>query len=450
MTTTPSSPREFEEYIGGLDSPQKFAAAVKDGSFKEHVSAYVEAGVQAKSKDMADISAQVREQAQLVMAEMLGDKKAAKNGPTPFDAPRQFTYNKVHNPRAKGAGLDGKFSDLGEFAASVWHKQQNGDLLAKRNEILNYQERVPSEGGFLVPEEFRAELLRVSLESSVVRPRARVVPMSSKTLTFPKVDSTTNATSVYGGVIIYRVEEGQDIPASDGSFGAVKLEATKQAALAVATNELVRDAAGGFAMYLQEILPEAIAFAEDLDFLTGTGVGEPLGALATGNTAIISVAKETSQDAATIVWQNVVRMYARMLPQSLNRAVWIVTPDALAELYTMGLVVGTGGGPTMIAPGAGNQAPPNTMLGRPIIVSEKAPATLGTIGDISFVDFGYYLIGDRQQMEMSSSDHRYFESDKTAFKIVQRNDGRPWLDSAITPANGGSTLSPFVQLATRS
>ncbi len=33
--------------------------------------------------------------------------------------------------------------------------------------------------------------------------------------------------------------------------------------------------------------------------------------------------------------------------------------------------------------------------------------------------------------------------------MIQRNDGRPWLESAITPQNNSATLSPFVQLATR-
>lgn len=448
MTKTPTTPAEFEEFVNGLSTPAAFASALKDGSFKDSVTGYVKSAAEEKNATMADLQAQIREEAQIALADMLQDKKAAASI-NPLDGPKSYKYNKVRNSRAKGVGLDGKFSDIGEFAASIWHKQQNAELLGKRQEILNYQERVPAEGGFLVPEEFRAELLRLSLESSVVRPRARVVPMSSRTLTFPKIDSTTNATSVFGGIIVYRTEEGADLTATDASFGAVKLETTKQTALAVATNELIRDAAGGFAMYLEELLPEAIAFYEDLDFLTGTGAGEPLGALASANGALIAVAKETSQVGSTIVWQNVVKMYARMLPSSLNRAVWVVTPDALPELYTQGLVVGTGGGPTMIGVGQGSQVPPNTMLGRPIIVSEKAPAVLGSQGDLSFVDFGYYLIGDRQQMEMTSSDHRYFESDKTAYKVIQRNDGRPWLDSAITPANAGPTLSPFVQLAVR-
>jgi HK97 family phage major capsid protein len=87
------------------------------------------------------------------------------------------------------------------------------------------------------------------------------------------------------------------------------------------------------------------------------------------------------------------------------------------------------------------------LLGRPVIVSEKARA-VGTVGDINFVDFGFYLIGDRQAMSARQSEEFRFSSDVTAFRIIERIDGRPWLASAITPQNNGSTLSPFVKLTT--
>ena len=90
-----------------------------------------------------------------------------------------------------------------------------------------------------------------------------------------------------------------------------------------------------------------------------------------------------------------------------------------------------------------------TILGRPVIFSEKAN-TVGSVGDINFVDFGFYLIGDRQVMTASSSPHFKFQSDRTAFKIIERVDGRPWLESAITPVNGSTTVSPFVTIAVRS
>jgi hypothetical protein len=49
-------------------------------------------------------------------------------------------------------------------------------------------------------------------------------------------------------------------------------------------------------------------------------------------------------------------------------------------------------------------------------------------------------------MSARSSEHFKFQNDQTAYRIIQRVDGRPWLQSAITPKNNGATLSPFVSL----
>jgi HK97 family phage major capsid protein len=126
--------------------------------------------------------------------------------------------------------------------------------------------------------------------------------------------------------------------------------------------------------------------------------------------------------------------------------VWICSPDAIPELLTMALSVGTGGNAVFVVNATGPA--PMSIFGRPLIISEKAGA-LGDRGDISFVDLSYYLVGDRQTMTADSSTDYNFGSDKTTFRIIQRVDGRPWLQSAITPKNGGNTLSPFVELAAR-
>jgi HK97 family phage major capsid protein len=199
-----------------------------------------------------------------------------------------------------------------------------------------------------------------------------------------------------------------------------------------------------FAAFLNMVWPQAIAFFEDVAFMAGSGVGEPLGWL--NANAAVSVTKESGQANTTIVWENIVKMYARMLPASLGKAVWIANLDTFAELATMALSVGTGGAPIWINNGA--EGPPMTILGRPVIFTEKA-ATLGGAGDINLVDLSYYLIGDRQAMQMETSPHYKFANDQTAVRIIERVDGRPWLNSAITPQTGSNTLSPFVKIAAR-
>ncbi len=116
----------------------------------------------------------------------------------------------------------------------------------------------------------------------------------------------------------------------------------------------------------------------------------------------------------------------------------------------MALPVGTGGSAVMVAPGAGNKALSFTLLGRPIVFSRKAPATLGTQGDLSLVDLSYYAVGDRQDVRVDTSEHTRFLQDDTVFKVIERVDGQPLLLNPLTPENGGPTLSAFVQLETRS
>jgi HK97 family phage major capsid protein len=443
----PATPDELEDFLGDKD---KIQASITDGSFKTVIKNYARTVYE---KDV-DLTAQVKEETQRVLAQWLKDNGESPDRKLNLDYTKPVTnaYHKIANPRAAGAPLNKLFENVGDFATTVWNATHpgghlTGDALKKIAQIRNYQEKVPAEGGFLVPEEFRAELLRVALETSIVRPRARVVPMGSSTLRFPMIDSTSNVSSVYGGVVAYWTEEGAELTESSATFGSIKLEAWKLTALAHVTNELLRDAAGGFQMFLEEIFPEAIAYHEDLAFLGGNGVGQPLGLLATGNTATVVVAKETGQVAATVVWENIIKMYSRMLPGSLSRAVWVASPDTFAQLATMALSVGTGGVPVWLTDGT--QTPQLSLLGRPIIMTEKAPAAVGTQGDLSFVDPSMYLIGDRQQMSMDSSPHVKFTSDKTTFRIISRVDGRPWLQSAITPHNNSSTLSPYIQLATR-
>ena len=112
----------------------------------------------------------------------------------------------------------------------------------------------------------------------------------------------------------------------------------------------------------------------------------------------------------------------------------------------MALNVGTGGSAVWLMDGRGT--PVLTLLGRPVIVTEKVNNT-GTLGDLTFADISYYLIGDRMAMSAKSSADYRFGNDMMAYRFIERVDGRPWIQSPITPQNGGPTLSPFVMAAAR-
>jgi HK97 family phage major capsid protein len=294
----------------------------------------------------------------------------------------------------------------------------------------------------------RSELLQLALEDSIVRSRATVIPMSTLRVPIPTVDETSHVSNLFGGVTFYWTEEAASLTESSASFGKVVLDAKKLTGFFKVPAELLDDAPA-FAGWFDSRVPAGLAWSEDVAFMNGDGAGQPLGFVSCP--ASVSVAAESGQSTGTILWENLVNMYSRMLPTSLKRAVWVASIDTFPQLATMALAVGTGGGPVWIGGYSqpGSETPPMTILGRPVIFTEKLPK-LGTTGDIMLVDLDYYLIGDRQQVRVDSSEHFLFQNNQVAYRIIERVDGRPWLQSALTPHNGSAnTLSPFVQIATR-
>lgn len=443
----PTEQAELEELLADGAKVQKL---MSEGQFNDVIKQYAS---NVASKD-SDIAKQIESETQRVLADYLrangADAALARLKQGGVEAVTT-TASKHFQPKAIGAKYKAEEygGTLAQFLLDISPKAyMTPELHQKRETLKNAaaSSGEPASGGFLIPEAFRAELLSLSLEASVVRPRARVVPMETSRVIYPYIDDTSHASNVFGGVQGYWTPESGTMTDVAATFGRLVLEAWKLTAFANVPNELIQDSAVSFEAFIRSTFPQALAYFADVAFLSGSGAGQPVGILTSANGARVSVAKETSQVADTIVWENIVKMYSRMLPQSLSTAVWVTSPDTFAELATMALSVGTGGGPIWLNNGV--EGPPATILGRPVVVSEKVE-NLGDQGDINFIDFSYYLVGDRQAMTVASSEHFRFQNGETSFSFVERLDGRPWLQSALTPRNGGPTLSPFVTLDAR-
>jgi HK97 family phage major capsid protein len=456
---TPTIPRNNAELAEMLADPQRGPQIMET---PKALADFIDSYAQKQQGEGTDLNRLVAEETQKQLANYLKDKdvdgdNADRIKRLPLDPQNKrgsstrmltsYGQGAAHNPNAPGASIDAKFNSAVDYLNTIWHLNTTPDNLSRLAELRNAASSVsPADGGFLVPETLRSQLLEIALEKAVVRPNATVIPMDSARVPFPAIDVSSNASSVFGGMVAYWGEESAALTDANPKFLRIELDAKKLTGLSVVPNELLQDSAISFSALIERLWPLTLAFEEDSKFMTGTGVGEPLGFLGSANSASVAVSAEAGQPSATIVYENVVNMYARMLPSSLNNAVWIISPDTIPQLFTMALSVGTGGNSMFIVNASGPG--PATMFGRPIIVSEKAN-TLGSRGDIAFVDLSYYLVGDRQSMSASSSTDYKFGNDQTAFRIIQRVDGRPWIKSAITPKNGGNSLSPFVELAAR-
>ncbi|MFK0018199.1 phage major capsid protein [Streptomyces sp. NPDC090798] len=450
MAPTMTIPRNADELAEMLADGAKLREVMAS---KESLTEFITAYGNALQGEGTDLNRLVAEETQKVFAQMMRENgmSDAKDGIQRLDLDPQakrkggmltsHRQGTAHNPTAPGAAVDKHFENSIDYVRNIWHKNASPDaekLGALRNAASSVS---PADGGFLVPETLRSQLLQLALEQAVVRPLATVVPMESARVPFPMIDTTTNAGSVFGGMVAYWGEEGAALQDSNPKFGRVELDAKKLTGLSAVPNELLQDSITSFSALIETLWPKALAFEEDNKFQTGSGTGEPLGFRGAGNSAAVTVTRTT---ASKIQYLDVVAMYARMLPSSLGNAVWMCSPDALPQLLQLSLTVGTGGNSVFVVNAAAGM--PMSIFGRPLIITEKG-GILGSRGDLAFVDLSYYLVGDRQIMTADSSTDYNFGTDKTTFRIIQRVDGRPWIQSAITPANGStSTLSPFVEL----
>src|SRR5688572_346799 len=177
---------------------------------------WVEDSINARLKGDPGIMNQAKEQTEKFMIDWLRENQHETDAVAKrlnLDNPNarsRIRPNTLYNKNALGAKHDSMFASATDFLHSISEHGFKNDGMSRKLETLknDLSSVKPSDGGFLIPEILRAELLRIALERAIVRSRARVIPMDSLTVPFPTVDSTSNVSSVYGGVVGYWTEEG--------------------------------------------------------------------------------------------------------------------------------------------------------------------------------------------------------------------------------------------------
>ena len=346
-----------------------------------------------------------------------------------------------------------KFNSFGEQMSAVMNAGSPGGMVDPRLRIqaaTGLGSSVSSDGGFLVQQDFSTELLKEVFETGVLSSKCRRITISgnSNGIKIPGVDETSRASTRSGGIVAYWKDEAALKVATNPKFRMIELNLKKLIGLCYATDELLGDATALEGFIKQAFIAE-FGFQIDDAIINGTGAGQPLGVL--NSAALVSVAKEAGQAKETVIAQNVINMYSRLFATSRPNAVWLINQNIEPQLFTMSIAVGTGGIPIYMPAGGLSGQPYGTLLGRPVIAIEQA-ATLGTVGDILFGDFGNgYILAEKGGVQTDMSIHVQFLYDESVFRFVLRVDGQPVRASALIPYKGGAAYNQnhFIALATR-
>ncbi len=339
-----------------------------------------------------------------------------------------------------------RFASFGEQLMAAYRAAMPGGKVDERlstRAASGLNETTPSDGGFLVQQDFVTELLKRTYETGILASKVKKIPISTNAngMKINAIDEDSRANgSRWGGVQTYWEGEADELTASKPKFRQMELSLKKLTGLCYATDELLQDAAALEAV-IRQAFAEEFGFKIDDAILSGSGEGEPLGILNSG--AIVTVAKEASQT-DTITVENLIKMWNRLWSRSRANAVWYINQELEPYLYTLKI----GDKPVYIPAGGLSEKPYGTLFGRPVVSIEQCSAA-GEVGDIILADIGQYLLIDKGGIKSASSIHVRFLYDENVFRFIYRVDGKPIWTKPLTPYKGSATVSPFVTLAKR-
>lgn len=305
---------------------------------------------------------------------------------------------------------------------------------------------VAGEVGFLVQTDIAAGLRNTAMDTGVLASRVDRMQIgpNSDGMEFYEVEDKDKSQGPWGGSFrVYRKGEKSVMETTIGlNTKPREIRLEDMYGLLFVTNRTLRDTVA-LTSFINRGFSDNFSWKLDNEIWEGNGSGQCLGIM--NSPVLVTVAKETGQAAGTLTVNNILKMFYSMPGRYLPNAAWFVSQVGVQEIL-----------PTLTIKDHPVYMPPTglaggmygTLLGRPIIPIEQAPA-LGSKGDIVLADFKQYLMVEKGGTEMATSIHVKFLTDETAFRFIMRNNGQPWDNAPITTAKGNKKMSPFITLAER-
>lgn len=350
------------------------------------------------------------------------------------------------NIKPRPASDSRAFKSFGEQLSAVYRAATPGGRIDERLSTraasgLNVTN--PSDGGFLVQQDFVAELLKRTFDTGILASKVRKIPISTNAngLKINAVDDDNRRDGCrWGGVQTYWESEAEQLTGSKPKFRQIELSLKKLTGLCYATDELLTDAAA-LESVIRQAFAEEFAFKIDDSIISGTGAGQPLGILK--SKALVTQELESGQTEKITV-DNLIKMWSRLWGRSRTNSLWYINQELEPLLYTLQV----GDKPVYIPAGGLSDTPYASLFGRPVLPLEQCSA-LGEVGDILLADASQYMLIDKGGINAASSIHVRFLYDENVFRFIYRCDGQPIWNKPVTPYRGSATLSPFVALAKR-
>lgn len=348
---------------------------------------------------------EAKESRQAEIANLVNRKKSLDGLASELDRPTE-----VSNRLAPSNSGKGSYRNAAEYIESFDAYARRGKAALDGKFLNALQVGTNSEGGYIVPQEFETKLTMALQDINEIRQWCNVITTSS-----PHNIPTESSL----GSAAWTAEEAAYTD-SDAAFGQVVLGAHKAATICKVSEELLMDAFFDVEGYLATNFGKRFGILEEAAFIAGDGSGKPSGIVPNSSLGV------TAAGAAAITADEMIDLFHSLARPYRKNAVWLMS-DATAKMIRK---LKDGESQYLWQPGL-QAGMPDTLLGRPVMVSNSVPAATTGLKSVVFGDLSYYTIADRSGVAVQRLNELYAANGQVGFRAFKRTEGKVTLSAAI-------------------
>ena len=380
--------------------------------------------IEAAEAEKRDLGAEEQQKYDGLMAKVgeLGTRATRLEQQRALEADLRLPAGEAHKPEPER----GEQRAQGRRASKQYEQAFAQYLLGSRSaastlEVRALQADVDTLGGYLVPDVFISEMLKGIDAAVYMRQWARKFQLTTAdSLGVPTLDADMSDP-------VWTSELGTGDEDNSLRFGKRELRPHPLAKRIKVSRTLLRKAPQVEGI-VRERMEYRFAITMENAYLTGDGVGKPLGIFTAGASGI-TTARDYSTDNTTtaITFDGLIGAKFHLKPAYWPRAKWLLHATGMAALLKVKDLEGQYVWRESVRVGE-----PDTLLGFPVFLSEYVPHTYTTglyVGVLG--DFSYYWIADALDMEIQRLDELYAETNQVGFIGRMESDGMPVLPEAF-------------------
>lgn len=348
-----------------------------------------------------------------------------------IDAEKELNSPQRNHPHADEgkAELDAEGNEIPkaqlEYVKSFDAYMRTKESHLSEIEIKTLSSQSDPDGGYIVIEDFRKQIIQKLRDRVQIRQRATTLSTNSASIGFPAFD--------YDGTIS-EIAENEQFPEENlaNLLGKENFVPHKSGRIFRVPSELMEDAEFDIVNLLTDHFATRFGEVEEEQFLNGNGVTQALGLLNAGLPTTdfeTSASNDPTGDDIVGIPYEIRAVYRAKAVYMMHRN-FVKKVRKLKEGMLNSSDVATFTTGQYLWQPALSAGEPATLNGFPLLESEFMPdGTSTTTGDpyIFFGDLSHYWVVDRKGMVIKRLDEKYAEFDQIGYRLRKRMDAAPVL-----------------------